>query len=1766
MEATLEKIYESNYAIVYKQSDDAGKSYIVKVLKSDISNPRKILQFNNEFAILTELDIPGVKKVISRGSYDGMPSITSDYFDGITLREYIDQIPYNLKQRLELSARIAHILGLLHQQQVIHRDLTSENILVNPTSLEVQVVDFGQSIKLNIKTIHLSNPELLEGSLSYFSPEQTGRMNRVLDYRSDLYSVGVIFYELFTGRLPFVIKDPLKLIHSHLALYPDPPHEINPSLPKQISRIIRVLLSKNAEDRYQSGFGLEADLRQCLEQLDDNGRITDFEISDKKVFTKYQIPQKLYGREKEADLLLQAFEEITEGKGKVILVSGYSGVGKTALINEIHKPITARQGNFISGKFDQYNRAIPYSALSAALNEYCQLILTEPDYQLNIIRKRVLEALGRQAQVIVEIVPDLQLIIGKQPEVIRLEPVENKNRLDLLLLKFFQSIATIDRPMVMFLDDLQWADTASMDLIKMLALESESLVMLIIGAYRDNEVDAHHPLTAMLQELSRKSINIFDLKVMPLPYEDVNSMIEETLHQKNMDEVSRLIYDKTKGNAFFTIQFIRLLLDQKFLKFDERENLWKADISKIKAQSFSDNVVDLMIHKIRSLDPVTQHSMTMASAIGNKFDLHLVSAIMESPPATVIQHLWPALNEGYVMPLNENYRMFEIEELKVAPEDVLFSFAHDRVQQASYQLIPESERPALHLKIGRILFDQYQYDEEHLFDIVNHYFFGLDEITDVKELERIRFLNLKAGLRAKSSNAIGSAIRHFTTALELSEPGSWSTDYENTLTLYKELAEAYYLDGQLEKSQSLIFECLEKASNPIDRSDIYYVWMLRLALESKYDEALDAAIKGLKELDYDFPKSTTQEEIQTHLGQIIGYFQDHPIPTLYDLPLMTDEKIKAVMKIMDNLTAPLYLGGKTELWILHAFKKILLSIEYGISHPMSYAFSELGLIFNLFEMFDYGLPAGDLARKLSYRFEKEAPRQKGRTGNIVANYVYTYHKHIRDIDEYNSESKKANLESGELIFGGYTIMNQFINYHYTSEKLLQELALEFETGISYGRKVNHYMTHNALVALEMCTDYLMDPGMTNSEVKSKRYEINEFLELCKSTNELYGPICLYIYSLQAYTIMGKRELALKADENASKFVAPVIAAVPQYSTYIFFHSILHLELALNDENYVIPESVDQFIAYLGRLSAVNPANFEHKYLLLEALRVQHSGKTIEALQYFEDAIKSAQKYKFVNNLAVAHEKTAQLWISEGRPQYALYHIKQAIIGYTQWGAFAKVKQLQKYYSEILDLQPGIEKESLDAAYGGDTIQSGQLDMMSLFKASQALTGALAMEDLKSKVIDIVMEGAGATRVALIVPGDDRLLVEGLRDIGSDYQNEPFILQDMTSTLPVSMINYVTRKKEPLLINRMQDDRMFNRDEYFSKNTPQSVWVIPLVMNNDLKGILYLENNLIADAFTEDRVRLLQLLNYQLGISIENARLYENMSATNRMYQKFVPLAFLDTLGYDSILSVRLGDQIQREMTIMFSDIRSYTTISEMLSPEENFRFINEYLSYTAPCIESNGGFITQFTGDGIMALFADAEQALKSSISMQSAVVRYNETRKKAGQEPIKIGIGLHSGLMMLGVIGDEFRHDTGVISNEVTTAARIEGLTKMFDVTILLSEKTLEKIPNIEAYHCRLLGSVQVKGKTTAVGVYECFHGEPPETISLKTQTMADFNAGLNAYLGKDFIVAAGHLKKVLNSNPNDITAQRYFRHAAELMVKGVGTDWSGVEIMTEK
>lgn len=1762
MESSLEKIYESQNSTVYKKSEKGG--YVtIKVLKPDLTNSRQILQFNNEFSILSELNIPGIRHVIAKTTFEGSPAFVSKYFDGITLKKYIKEAEFDLTKRLVIASQIAFILGQIHNRNIIHRDLTADNILVNPDSLEVLITDFGQSLKLDVKTTHLLNPDRLEGSIAYFSPEQTGRMNRVVDYRSDLYSLGIILFELFTGNLPFTELDPLKLIHAHLVLLPSTPKEINPQIPDTLSRIIEILLSKNAEERYQSAFGLESDLRKCISILAEGGEPV-FDLSHDKIFTKFQVPQKLYGREREIEFLMNTFEQVSNGKGQILLVSGYSGVGKTALVNEIHKPITSRNGYFIKGKFDQYNRNIPYNAFTQALNDYCHILMAESDETLNTIRQQIIDMVGQQGKILTDIIPDLELVIGPQPPVAKLDLVENKILVNRLLLNFFKTISSIEHPMVIFLDDLQWADVASMGLISMLANEQANLVVLLIGAYRDNEVDQQHSLSLMIQELQKAGTQLMDLKINALLYPEVKSMLEETIHYEDKEGVSKLIYEKTKGNAFFTIQFIRDLLDEKFVRYDETSKTWIFDLEAIQSQSYTDNVIDLMIRKIKNLEPSTQRKLIVASIFGNTFQLANLSIILNDSPNDVLEDLWPALTEGYIHPINDAYRMFTITELNVLPESVLFTFAHDRIQQASYQLIDQSERTSLHLAIGRMLSRKYGIEDEILFDLVNHYNLALGLVSDSAELTKICEVNLRAGLKAKLSNAISASVRYLEQARSLLPADAWETNYEKAFLINRELAEAYYLDGKPEHSDEILSVCIEKTKTPAERAEIYYIYTLRLNLVSNYDKALDEAVNGLNELGYSFPKKTEWPEIQKHLDEINTYVAEHPIETLSNLPKISDPVSISIMKLMDNLSSTLYLGGKTELWMLHVMHKVLITIRKGISLQSSYAFAELGLIYSMLGAYKPGLESGNLAMLLAERHSSEAPRIKGSTGNIAVNYVFPYCRSVRETSILNIQAYKDNLESGELIFGGYTLLHSYYNDFFTSDKIIENIQADLPTGIAYSLRINHFLCLHALYTLEMCAHYLSHSELAGGEIQSHRFTISSLIAHCDAQNESYGPATATAYGMFVNMIFNTTQASKELDAIAPKYLPVIVASPTHFSTYMFSHCWTHLQLKINDPGYELPVTVGEYMIKLDSLQQNCEENFGDMYYFLKSLQATLDNNHDETFHNLTMAAKLANKARHLHLEGIIQESLGKHWLSRDQRSYAEFHLRQSLVSFTQWGATSKADQLRKSYKDILDTSGVVSSATLIS--NTNSVLAEKLDLFSILNLSQKIGAVFTMKDVKATILQTVMEQAGASRAALILLSGKESTLVASHEVGEPEMEEERALSDAVLDLPVSMIQFVIRKKEPLLVNDMAVNKVFHRDPYFYNTLPESIWVLPLMVKNDANAILYLENKLVKDAFTQSRIQIIQMLSYQLGISIDNARLYDDLKTINTIYEKFVPVSFLQTLGHNSIVNVKLGDQIQREMTILFTDIRSYTTISESLSPQENFEFINEYLSYAAPSIEQNNGFVNQFTGDGIMALFTGAEDGLQSALRLQLEIRKYNETRSAKGLPPIKVGTGLHTGNLMLGVIGDGQRHDTGVISNEVTTASRIEGLTKMFDASILLSETTLRKITNATDYHFRFLGSVQVKGKTSAVRVFECFSGELQSEIDLKLKTLEDFNAGLKAYFNKDFIEAASHLKKVMIVNPTDVTAERYFRHAADLMVKGVGADWTGIEIMTEK
>jgi predicted ATPase/class 3 adenylate cyclase len=1771
-------LYESANSVIYLLPPGEFESpAILKILKADYPSPERIARFHNELELTKGLAGAGIRKAYKRDKVDGRHGLVLEYVEAKTLREVFAGGRQPIETFLDVAIKIVEALQRVHDAGIVHKDVNPGNVLVNLETGAVTLIDFGISSRAELHAHHLGNPARLEGTLAYISPEQTGRMNRVVDYRTDFYSLGVTFYEMLTGVLPFPSADPMELVHSHIARSPEPPHLVRKEIPEALSSLVGRLMAKDADDRYQSAYGLKADLEECRRQWEQGRRIVAFAMGASDVAARFQIPQKLYGRQRETQALLDAFERVARGGLEMVLVRGYSGVGKSALVSEVHKPVTLRRGYFVKGKFDQYKRNIPYSAISQALGELCGHVLTETEEALAAWRLKVQHAVGENGQLLVDVVPSLELVLGPQPAVAKLPPQETLNRFLLVFRRFIAAVSREEHPLVVFLDDLQWADSASLNLLKALLTDDDNRYLLVIGAYRDNEVDEGHPLLLMHSEATQEGAMLSAIDLQPLDLDHLSELVHDATHadETRARTLAELLHSKTGGNAFFVHQFLKALHEAGLLKLDPTERVWKADPTEIRKRGMTDNVVELMAGKIRTLPRDGQDLLCLASCLGNTFDLQTLALVCGKDVSETARSLWPLVEQGLVVPLDDNYRLLPVIEAGVGEIGVTLRFLHDRVQQAAYSLIPAEETQPTHVRIGRLLLEWRPDIRESVFEIVTHLNRGRDLLASPDEKRLLAGLNLLAGQRAKESTANEAALDHARMALSLLAAEDWRGHYYRLcFEAHFLAAEAHYLTGDFAKAEELIRECLQKANNPFDKADVYYLLMLRQTMSSQYAEAIDSARSALALFDFELPHANLGARIQEEMGVILRRFEQSGLESLDESPDMTARDKLAIMKILDNLSAPTYVSGQTELWILHVLLKVRLSIEHGNCPETGYAFSELGLIFCILGPAGYGYPAGQLSRRLAEKFKDVSLRHKARSLHLIANYITPWFKPFRATESINTASYQASLDSGELIFAGYTVFHPFYNWFSTGAVPLPELLEKIPGGLAFSRKIRHDLAKNSLRAMELLIVNLQ--GGTADRKAFDTGETNEssFLKTSNDERDFYSIALFYVFKAKVLYLYGELAAALEAFRKTVDLAGPLSGHAAALGTRNATHSLILLGLCDTVGEDLRKEYLSAVAANQGLLNgwAENcPENFRHKYLLVEGERARVEGRKDDAIRLYNEAIRSARESEFVHEEGLANERAAALWLAGGNTLYARAHLLEARYGYERWGATRKVEQLETDHPLLVGRAERRAAGLTTTTTTTTTTESSSteaLDVGTVVKASQALAGEMVLASLLDKMMRIVMENAGAQRASLLLEKDGHWHVEAEAVV--DKQKVEVLqsvrLEDSTS-LPQSVLNYTIRAKQEVRADDPAREGAFSRDPYLRRAAPKSVLSMPLLHQGKLTGVLYLENDLTAGAFAPERVELLRLLSSQMAVSIENARLYESVSALNRAYRRFVPHEFLRTLGRESILDVRLGDQIRQEMTVLFTDIRSYTTLAEGMTPEENFNFINAYLKRVGPAIKQNGGFINQYYGDGIMAIFPNRpEDALRGALDVLRKLASYNLERQRKERKCIRMGVGLHTGRLMLGVIGDEERHDTGVISDAVNTAARVEGLTKIYGASVIASEDCLLGIPSLEAYGHRFLGRVQVKGRAKALAVYEFYDGDAPETAALKQETRAQLQAALDDYFERRFAEAAVSLKKVLAVNPDDKTAQRYLKNAAHHMVEGVEDDWTGVEQMTEK
>ncbi|MGA9380297.1 MAG: AAA family ATPase [Phormidium sp.] len=1477
----IEALHTSKNSLVYRaQRFEDNQSVILKILQPLYPPPEKIARFKREYETTRDLKVSGVVNAYSLENDRSQWVMVLEDFGGVSLDRIIRNRLLTLTEFLPLAIQITNIICQLHERKITHKDINPSNIVLNPTSKELKLIDFGISTILTRENPTFRNPNLLEGTLAYISPEQTGRMNRDIDYRTDFYSLGITFYELLTGKLPFPAQDTLELVHCHIAKQPIPPKEHQPEIPEILSEIVLKLMAKNAENRYQSAQGLKVDLEECQRQWQRKSQIDTFLLAQNDVSDRFQIPQKLYGREWEISTLMAGIERVSQGITELMLISGYSGIGKSALVQEVYKPITRQRGYFIAGKFDQFQSSIPYASIIQAFRSLVQQLLTETQAAIATWRENILAALGANGQVIIEVIPEIKLIIGEQPAIPELPPTEAQNRFNLVLQNFIKVFTQPQHPLVIFLDDLQWADGASLQLIKLLMTATDSQYLFLIGAYRDNEVSAFHPLMLMLDEIKKTKTTVNEVSLLPLALSDITELIGDLLHlePKNVAPLAKLVQAKTGGNPFFINEFLKSLYAEELLNFNYNQGSWQWDLEQIQRRKITDNVVELMVHKVQKLPLETQKVLKFAACLGNQFNLETLAVIYEKSPQKTAIDLWQAIAQSFILPLSDAYKLMELDiqglSKQLAAE---YKFTHDRIQQAVYLLIPEVDKYSAHLQIGQLLLQNTPPDELEykLFDIVNQLNLGRSLIEQQTQRYELAKLNLQAGKKAKASTAYQPGFNYLKIALELLDKDSWYKQDELTLEIYVEAAEAAYLICDFEVMEQLTEIVLKQAKSLLDKVKVYEICIQAYIAQNKHLEAVKIAIQVLKLFDVIFPEQPNQEDIMLAIQETQLLLAERQIDELINLPAMTDPIKLAVMKITTIVWSPAYIA-MTELIPLMACQQVKFSIEYGNAPESAFAYANYGFLITAIGNIDTGYQLGQVALHLLQQFN--AKKLKAKT-SVLCDFVRHLKTHLREVRQPHLEAYQSGLESGDFEFASSAAFSYCVSSYLVGNELveLEKEIIKYGNAIAKFKQEAYLNWHNIYwQSVLNLLGQVENPCHLIGEV----YNEEKMLPLHLEVNDKTAILHLYINKLILSYIFQDFQLAVA---NAVKLEAYIDQAAATYFGVpgYFYDSLARLAVFPNTseiEQKPILEKVNVNQQKMQTWADHAPMNHLHKFYLVEAELARVLGKDSDAREYYDRAISLAHENEYLNEEALAYELAARFYFAKNQTHIARHYLQDAHYTYQRWGAKAKVKDLEARYPQFL------AKNTLTSPINSSNTDSGQttfgtLDLNSVLKASQAISCEIVMEKLMEKLVKILIENAGAQTGVVILSKQDKLYIEATVD-----KNQITLCQSIpvenSHELPRSLINYVERTKKEVVLADVIKEGIFIADPYIIKNRPKSILCTPILYQGQLIGLLYLENNLTTGAFTSDRIQVLNLLSSQAAISLKNAQMYQEMTALN----------------------------------------------------------------------------------------------------------------------------------------------------------------------------------------------------------------------------------------------------------------------------------------------
>ena len=1477
----LEILREGADFTLYRGRQHGNSSPVLAIsLSAEQPSPQSLRRLEHEYSLAAELDPAWAVRPLALNRQEGRTILVlrdpgGEPLDRVLEREQGQAL--DLTRSLRIAIALAAALGKVHQRGLIHKDIKPANVLVDD-ACNVWLTGFGIASQFPHERQSPVPLEIIAGTLAYMAPEQTGRMNRSIDTRSDLYSLGVTLYQMLTGALPFAATDALEWVHCHIAREPTLPQD-RAAVPEPLSAIIMKLLAKNAEERYQTACGLEADLRQCLSAWLSQSHIDPFPLGAHDSSDRLVIPEKLYGRERELDALIATFARVVaHGKPELVLVSGYSGVGKSSVVNELHKVLVPPRGLFASGKFDQYKRDIPYATLAQAFQNLIRQILVKSEAEVSQWRHSLQETLGPNGQLIINLIPELEFIIGKQPSVPDLPTQDARNRFQLVFRRFLGAFARQEHPLALFLDDLQWLDTATLELLEQLITDPDLRYLMVIGAYRDNEVSSSHPLMRTLAAIREAEARVQEIVVAPLGFDDVVQLVADALHcdRDSGHTLAKLVHEKTGGNPFFAIQFLAALAEERLLAFDPVTRAWQWDVNRIHARSYTDNVVDLMVGKLKRLPNMTQDALKRFACLGNVVEFATLTLVHGKLQEEIHTALWEAARAGLILRLEGSY-----------------AFLHDRIQEAAYALIPEGERAAGHLHIGRMLLANISADQlgEQMFDVANQFNRGAERLIDRDEKVKVATIDLRAGRKAKASAAYASARKYFSAGMALLDERDWTSQYELTFSLWLERAECELLSGHFENAEQLIGELLQRAASKVDQAAVYRLKVQLHLMKSENQQAVATALTCLRQLGIDLPAHPSWEQVQAEYDSVSETLNGRPIESLIDLPLMTDPEVQAAMQVLSAFTPAAYFSD-FRLYCLQACRMVNVSMQNGTSSPSAHAYGYWGAMLGpVFHRYRDGHRFAKLACGLVEKHGFIASQAKV---YVSMGSVAVWTQPIATAIDFTGRAFRAAIETGDLMFACYSMFQSVTDLLLRNDPLdvvwrESEMALNFTREAKYGDAADMIGSQQRFIA------NMQGRTATFSTFSDAHFDEATF-EARLTGARMSLMICSYwILKLKARFLSGDYAEALAAADKA-KLLLSAIAGQIQVLDYFYYTALTVSALYENgsaEEQTAWREILAADREQLREWAENYPPTFADKHALVSAEIARIEGRALEAMDLYEQAILSAREHGFVQNEAVAHEVAGRFYLARGLETVGYAYLRNARNCYDRWEAHGKVKQLDERY-------PHLHEERLPTS-STSTIDTPvrHLDVETVLKASQALSSEIVLPKLIETLMRIAVEHAGAERGLLMLLRGDEPHIAAEATTGHGSAKVSIRQAAITpSDLPQSALHYVIRTRERLVLDDASVGSLCSEDEYVRAKCARSVLCLPIVKQTKLIGALYLENNLTPRAFTSDRVAVLELLASQAAISLENASLYSDLQRSEAFLAQGQRMSHTGTFGWN----------------------------------------------------------------------------------------------------------------------------------------------------------------------------------------------------------------------------------------------------------------------------